>query len=226
MNETHPELDDNGLPLHPTDILINVIVTFLTPMFLGPANTNIGLAQMAAMETVNSFRIRNQAELIVVAQIIAFAMTTLGSLSLSMADDLALPMILRLRTNATALSRAEHRQRRILAEPPPEHRAEPLQTQPRPEPAETEQTVVPSQAEKAQSPTPQASPLPQAAASAVRQAAPADAARLAGWADAFGQIAQDLPVPPPNLPPAQHKPMGMRAAALPGVATGLLTRSG
>jgi hypothetical protein len=47
---------------------------------------------MAAIGTVNAYRARNHADLIAIAQIIAFGPAALGSLSLSMADDISLSM--------------------------------------------------------------------------------------------------------------------------------------
>jgi hypothetical protein len=71
---------------------------------------------MAAIETVNTYRVRNHADLIAVAQIIAFGLAALGSLSLSMADDISLSMALRLRGNANALNRSAEQNRRALRE--------------------------------------------------------------------------------------------------------------
>jgi hypothetical protein len=103
-------------PLHPCDILMNLIVALLAPMFLSVAGGDIAHARMAAIGTVNAYRIRNQADLIAIAQIIGFGLAALGSLSLSMADDISLSMTLRLRGNANALNRsAEHNRRALTA---------------------------------------------------------------------------------------------------------------
>jgi hypothetical protein len=107
---------------HPIDVLINVVVTLLAPMFITAAGGNLHLARVAAMETVVSYRAHNHAGLIAVARIIGYGLAALGSLSLSMDDDLSIPLILKLRTNATALDRSGERAERALraaqAEPP------------------------------------------------------------------------------------------------------------
>ena len=100
---------------NPSDILMNLIVTLLTPMFLG-VTADIALARMAATETINAYRAQNLADLIAIAQIIAYGLAALGSLSLSMADDLSLSMTLRLRNNANACSRSAEQSRRARGE--------------------------------------------------------------------------------------------------------------
>ncbi len=105
---------DPAVPVHPSDILLDFIVAFLAPMFLGVSGGDIGFARMAALETVNAYRAGDQADLIAIAQIIACGLTALGSLSLSMADNLSLSMTLRLRGNAVALDRAAEHNRRAL----------------------------------------------------------------------------------------------------------------
>ncbi len=109
---THDAADDP--PLSPSEILMGIVVTILSPMFLIAGD--VRMARLAATETVNAYRIRNQTDLIAIAQIIAFGLTALGSLGLSMADDLSLTMILRLRGNANALNRSAEQNRRALRE--------------------------------------------------------------------------------------------------------------
>jgi hypothetical protein len=99
---------------HPVDVLLHVIATFLAPMFLTASGGDIAFARMAALETVNAYRVRGPADLIPIAQMIAFGLAALGSLSLSMADDLSLGMTLRLRGNANACDRSAERNRRAL----------------------------------------------------------------------------------------------------------------
>jgi hypothetical protein len=103
-------------PVHPANILLNLIAILLAPMFLGASGGDIAFARTAAIETVNAYRTRNQADLIAVAQIIAFGLAALGSLSLSMVDDISLSMTLRLRNNANALSRSAEQNRRAIRE--------------------------------------------------------------------------------------------------------------
>lgn len=97
-----------------TGILINLIVSLLAPMFLAVTEGNIALARAAALETIIGYRVQNHVGLLAVAKIVAFGLATLGSLSLSMTDDLSISMVLRLRGNANALDRASDRNERAL----------------------------------------------------------------------------------------------------------------
>jgi hypothetical protein len=111
--------------VHPADILLNLVVTILAPMFLSASNGDIGVARMAAMETIvasmpaldtiNLYQARRRVDVIAVAHIIACGLAALSSLSLSMADNIPLPMALRLRGNAAALIRAAEQARRALS---------------------------------------------------------------------------------------------------------------
>ncbi|WP_428484093.1 hypothetical protein [Rhodopila sp.] len=101
-------------PCHPHNVLLNLIVTLLTPMFLMETGGDLTFARMAALETLNEYRAHTQMELIAVAQIIAFGLAALGSLALSMADDTPPLMMLRWRCNANALNRSAEQNRRAL----------------------------------------------------------------------------------------------------------------
>ena len=95
------------------NLLLDILVTFLTPLFLvGPAGTlDTANARAAAIEAISAFRIRNTWDLITAVQVVAFAMGALGSMSLSMDDSLSLSAVLRCRSNANALQRASDRAR-------------------------------------------------------------------------------------------------------------------
>jgi hypothetical protein len=104
-----PDIDLAALPAR---ILMNFIVLTLAPMLLTAAGADVGFARIAVLETIKAYQPRNQPDLIAIAQIVACGLAALGSLGLSMAGDLPLPMVLRLRGNATALNRvAEHNRR-------------------------------------------------------------------------------------------------------------------
>ncbi|MEA2773627.1 MAG: hypothetical protein QOD93_6589 [Acetobacteraceae bacterium] len=118
MTETNTSIEaatQIDVPLRLNGILMNLIVALLAPMFLGVTGGDIDFARMAAVETVNAYRARNRADLIAIAQIIAFGLAALGSLSLSMADDITVSMALRLRGNANACNRSAEQNRRALA---------------------------------------------------------------------------------------------------------------
>jgi hypothetical protein len=138
-------------PLQPAEILINVIVNLLAPMFLIAAGGDIVCARTAAAETLDSYRSGSLADLIIIAKIIAFGLAALASLGLSMDDDLPIPMIIRLRANAAACDRAEHRNHRTLQQSPPERSTEP--DRPAPPPAQPK-----TQKQAAEDPVPQAPP--------------------------------------------------------------------
>src|ERR1700742_2892146 len=90
----------------PAEVFLNLIAAFLTPMFLATAGGDPTYARMAALETVNSYGVRTLADLLPIAQILAFGSPPLASLNQSMADNIAVSLALRLRGNASSLSRA------------------------------------------------------------------------------------------------------------------------
>jgi hypothetical protein len=102
------------LPIYSAEALVSLIVTLMTPMFLSAAGGDLAFARQAAAETLESYRADTHADLITVAKIIAFGLATISSLCLSMADDMPVTQILRLRSNANALDRSEHRNRLAL----------------------------------------------------------------------------------------------------------------
>jgi type IV secretory pathway VirB2 component (pilin) len=123
---------------NPGDLLLCLIVTCLAPMFLSVAGGNLDLARLAALETINSYRTRNHADLIAVAQIVAFGLAALFSLSRSMDDGISDNLALRLRGNANALNRSAEQTRRALAETAPPPPPEPPAPDPDDEPIDEE----------------------------------------------------------------------------------------
>lgn len=104
-------------PVHPSDVLMHLIVAFLAPMFLTTSGGDVNFARIAAIQTVNAYHARDHIDLLAIAQIIGCGLASLGSLSLSMTDNLSLSMTLRLRSNAVALNRAAEQSRRVLTQP-------------------------------------------------------------------------------------------------------------
>jgi hypothetical protein len=111
--------------LQPADVLMHLIVTVLTPMFLATTGGDLALARAAATHTVNAYTARNPIDLLLIAQTIALGLGVLSSVSLSLAENIPINLILRLRGNAASLHRAADRCRRALAEPAPEIAAPP-----------------------------------------------------------------------------------------------------
>ena len=116
--------------LPPAEFFMHLIVSFLTPMFLATAGGNITHARAAAIATINAYALRDPDDLLAIAQTIAFGLATLDSLNRSMADDLPVTLVLRLRGNAASLARAAERTRRRLPRAP----AQPCPPPPEPEP--------------------------------------------------------------------------------------------
>jgi hypothetical protein len=110
MSNPEPNTRKRG----PADVLIHLIVTFLTPMFLAVAGGDPRIARMAATEALYAYGTKNLADLIAIAQIIALGLAVLDSLGRSMADAVPDRLVLRLRGNATGLNRAAEQCRRTL----------------------------------------------------------------------------------------------------------------
>lgn len=65
--------------LQPTEILLNLIITLLAPMFLMASGGDLLFARLAALQTINSYLARTKADVISIAQIIAFGLAALAS---------------------------------------------------------------------------------------------------------------------------------------------------
>jgi hypothetical protein len=242
---THTQTDPTAatfgvdIRIHPADILINLIVTFLAPMFLGASGGDIALARMAAFETVNAYRMGNHADLLAIAQIVACGLAALGSLSLSMADDISLSMTLRLRGNANALNRSAEQNRRAVGEGRSERTTPQLSEAARadtsldPADADFEATVLANLADsqkrvadtqsRLQQPVPaQGTPVGPIVAGTVADDI-TEQRRQAMWAAAMTDVAGEFTASLHNLPPAERKMASMRAAALSSSANALLS---
>jgi hypothetical protein len=194
-----------------TGILINLIVTLLAPMFLAATGGDIALARTAALDTIIAYRVQNHLSLMAVAKILAFGLTTLGSLSQSMADDLSISMILRLRGNANALDRAGDRNERALRAAQAESPAAGFdEAAVRAGVAEAEQRAAEA---RAQAPAPTETP-PEAPTETPAQ--PAGTPQLPHRSAAEDGAAVI------NLPPPQRQETTVRAAMLGSTANSLL----
>jgi hypothetical protein len=222
-----------ALPFHPTDILMSFIVALLAPMFLGVCAGNINYARMAAIETVNAYRARSHADLIAIAQIVAFGLAALGSLSLSMADDISVSMALRLRGNANALGRSAEQNRRAIRNShachPAPRQADSARTAPRLARDENKASLAATRkllaetrtrsrdAEPVRVPAPIATPAP----SAFPQ--PTEEQIQAMWAEAMTDVAGEFTASMIHLPPEEREVASRRVAVLNSCATQLLT---
>jgi hypothetical protein len=102
----------------PTDVFVHLIVSLLAPMFLVVTDGDADQARIAATEALDVHTAADPIELLAAAQIIASGLAALSSISLSMAENLPIPMILRLRANATNLQRAAERAVRAMPQTP------------------------------------------------------------------------------------------------------------
>jgi hypothetical protein len=234
--------------LHPYQILMNLIATLLAPMFLGVTGGDVAMARMMAIQTISAQRVTSLMDLLAIAQIVAYGLAALGSLSLSMDDDLPLAMVLRLRGNANACTRSGEQNRRAIRN---NRHEEPLpRDQPMPEPevhhaepwpettenngpgglmddtvaellaAEAAERLVQC-AEKATDQAPAPQPV-----SVHRAAVPSPATEKRHnemWAIAMVNEASEITASIQGLPPAERHAAELRAGMLSSTANRLLT---
>jgi hypothetical protein len=105
--------------VQPTSLPMNLVVAFLTPILLVATGGDRSQATAMAVETINAHTARNPADLLLVGESIALGLGVLGSIGLSMAENIPIDQILRLRNNAASLHRAADRCRRAVARPGP-----------------------------------------------------------------------------------------------------------
>ena len=243
LNPVNPHTTGRGMtqpdakPTH-AEILLNLIVTLLAPMFLQAAGGDAGLAQQAALGTINEYRAQNRVALLAVAQIIAFSLAAIGSLCQSMQDGVSPTLALRLRGNANALNRSVERSSRALADPGP---AAPVTMTP--EDHAQEAAIIASveaaqqAVAKAAEPRPQAELQPQAKPQpqppAKPQPAPAKPAtatpseqekqRRTAWAAAIADVAGEYTASLPFLPPEERKQAAIKVSAMSSSVAALLS---
>jgi hypothetical protein len=114
---SHPTTTTTIPPAGPIDILTTLIIALLAPMFLTATGGDLAAARAAAADSIEAYRARTHADLLAVAQIVAFSLSALGSLSLAMAPEIPIPLTLRLRGNANACNRSVEQNRRALLHP-------------------------------------------------------------------------------------------------------------
>jgi hypothetical protein len=99
------------------EVFMQLIAASLTPIFSTATDGDPVRAEAAAIETINAYVPSHPVDLLPIAQIIAFGLAALRSLSLSMAENIPIPLMLRLRGSAASLSRGAEQCRRALSEP-------------------------------------------------------------------------------------------------------------
>ncbi|MDR3529974.1 MAG: hypothetical protein P4L90_05385 [Rhodopila sp.] len=210
----------------PSGLLMEFILGLLAPLLMAGSITDMHLARLAAQEAVAAYKARGQGELMTIGQILAFALTALDNLRLSMAPDLSLSMKLKLRGNANALNRAARdnsetleRARRETSPLEPslaEQAAMAIWDETETEPAETSGPAeIPAPEHEAEA-TPAVQPvtMPDAPASTDQQ-------NRLHWSRAMRTEAARLQAGTEHVPPAQRKANLLWVDVLTGVANDL-----
>jgi hypothetical protein len=161
---------------------MEVILSFLTPLMLAGGITDTTIGRLAAQEAIEASK---TGSLLTIAQVVAFAMTSLDNLRLSAPADLSLTLKLRLRGNANALNQSTQRTAATL-DPQP---AKPAPA--KPQPAKSH-------------PTEPAPPLDPAA----------DRRRQLDWADAMTDVAAECARKLGKLPSAKRHAEMIRISVL------------
>jgi hypothetical protein len=197
-------------------IIVDLVVTYLTAMFLPSTAGNVEHARIAAAASVNAYGARDPGDLIPIAQIIALGLAMLDSLDRSMEENLPVSLVLRLRGNAASLGRlAEQCRRALPTTDTPSHRTPTIdpETERRIEEktlaslARAEQRL--AQVQAAPPPSPQPAPQPDT--------------DKAIWAAAMTHVAREFTAELDILSPAERQDATNRAAILTCVADQLLS---
>ena len=108
-------MPQHTMPAQPTShVLLKLIVSILAPMFFGVTGFNVALAEAAALETVNDYRARTNADLIAIGQIITHGFAAMASGALSLEQGVPNRTALQLRQSANASSRYAEANRRAI----------------------------------------------------------------------------------------------------------------
>ncbi|MFL5282197.1 MAG: hypothetical protein ACJ8AW_14725 [Rhodopila sp.] len=209
------------------NLLIELILVLLTPMFLCVSDGDIPRARQAAAETLNAYGARSLLGVVLAAKIIAYELAALASLSQSMADDISPQLALRFRGNANSLDRAADRNRQLLERQRIPAGAERYtEEQAATAVAEAQQRVqqaVASLRPAAQSVTrPAAQPEAQPATAPTPQPRMSDEQRRAAWADAMATVAAEFTADLDKLLPAERAKEMMRIRVLTESASALV----
>jgi hypothetical protein len=127
------------MPDSQDDLLLTLIAPFLIPVFL-PTTRDLGRAEQAAIHTLQRIQAASGADLLIIAQFIAFGLASLNTIGLSMGENLDATLVLKLNNSATALARCQERQsRRLEVAPARKPAPQPAARQAPPEPPTPEE---------------------------------------------------------------------------------------
>ncbi len=199
----------------PADVLLDVLIALLAPLFLTAANNDLAFARLAAAATIDDYRVQTRTDLINIAQIVAFGLTALASLSQSMEQTISLPLALRLRGSANSCRRSADQTRRALKEnqpeptpaPPPPRQPEPM---PPPDTAELASKIIETEKRTAEHLASYAEPTVQ------------DSHAQAAWAAGMARIAAETVADLESLPPQERHSARIWAEALNACANDLM----
>jgi hypothetical protein len=210
-----------------SNLVLELILIFLTPMFLYVSDGDLPRARQAAVETLNAYGARSVVGVVIAAKIIAYEIAALASLTQSLADDISPQLALRFRGNANSLDRSADRNRQLLEQQRTPAGAERL----------TEENAAAAVAEAQQrvqqavaSLRPPVQPVGQPAAQFATQPPTApmpqprtsDEQRRTAWADAMAHVAAEFTADLDKLPPAERAKEMMRIRALTESASALV----
>jgi hypothetical protein len=206
----------------PTDAFSNMIVTFLTPMFLTAVGGDLNQAHAVAIQTVNAYTGRDSASLLLIAQSIAFGLAVLSSISLSMEEDIPINLMLRLCGNAVSLHRAGDQCRRALAATQPEVADHNIDAAPAAAPAAMAERPAGSERRIAEAdPTLKLPSLPNASPRLAPRTR--DEHHRAAWSSAMTDVANEITAELAGLPQAERRAAGLRVTALNTTASHLIS---
>jgi hypothetical protein len=213
------------------NVLLNLVLIFLTPMFLWAADGDLILARQAALEALNAYRVRSAIGLVTAAKLVAFELASLASLSQSLADDITPQLALRFRGNANSLDRSADRNRQLLERQRTPAGAERLtEENAAAAVAEAQQRVQQAAASLRPPVQPVGQPVGQPAAQFATQPPTApmpqprtsDEQRRTAWADAMAHVAAEFTADLDKLPPAERAKEMRRIRALTESASALV----
>jgi hypothetical protein len=92
-----------------TGFMLGFVLSLLAPFLAAGSITDPALIRLAAAETIAAYNAPSPDRLIAIAQTVAFALTSVDNLRLSLPAGLSLSMKLKLRGNANALQRSAQR---------------------------------------------------------------------------------------------------------------------
>jgi hypothetical protein len=209
------------------DFLTDMIVTFLTPIFL-TSDADLSQARSAAQDAVRAYAARNPTELVLIGQMIALGLATISSVSVSMAENIPINLVLRLRGNAVSLHRAAETCRRTLSEPVTEPQQYPL--------TEAEEALVAELQAKLTRPkaaptetAPEPAPAAKAPTRPVTDIEPgpisphSDRLLRAAWSQAFPELAPEVIDDLLDQSRSEPQPGAMRVTALSTTANHLIS---